>query len=176
MLEEHVKLMAVLQEAGEVVGRKKLQKMIFIAKKLNFPFYEKYDFHFYGPYSEEVTLKIEELTNLGLVLEVQEKTNGCVQYRYSLSEAGERFLENFDVDFPALKDCVQLMNKENARFLELVSTILYFDTFARDEIIRKVEAVKAKQQYTEREFQHAFEFIEQLKALCTHAPETSKTN
>lgn len=176
MLEEHVKLMAVLQEAGEVVGRKKLQKMIFIAKKLNFPFYEKYDFHFYGPYSEEVTLKIEELTNLGLVLEVQEKTNGCVQYRYSLSEAGDRFLENFDVDFPALKDCVQLMNKENARFLELVSTILYFDTFARDEIIRKVEAVKAKQQYTEREFQHAFEFIEQLKALCTHAPETSKTN
>src|SRR5690606_20039687 len=99
----------------------------------------------------------EELTNLGLVLEVQEKTNGCVQYRYSLSEAGDRFLENFDVDFPALKDCVQLMNKENARFLELVSTILYFDTFARDEIIRKVEAVKAKQQYTEREFQHAFE-------------------
>lgn len=174
MLEEHVKLMSVLQTCGEVVGRKKLQKMIFIAKKLNFPFYEKYDFHFYGPYSEEVTLKIEELSNLGLVEEIQEKVNGYVQYRYSLSEAGERFLTNFHVDFPSLRDCVQMMNKENARFLELVSTILYFDEFARDEIIRKVEAVKANQQYTEQEFQHAFKFIEKLKALCTHAPETSK--
>lgn len=174
MLEEHVKLMTVLHEAGEVVGRKKLQKMIFIAKKLNFPFYEKYDFHFYGPYSEEVTLKIEELTNLGLVTEVQEKVNGYVQYRYSLSEAGERFLTNFHVNFPSLRDCVQMMNKENARFLELVSTIFYFDEFAKDDIIRKVEAVKAKQQYTEQEFEHAFAFIEQLKALSIHAPGKSE--
>lgn len=174
MLEEHVKLMTVLQTAGEVVGRKKLQKMIFIAKKLNFPFYEKYDFHFYGPYSEEVTLKVEELTNLGLVLEVQEKVNGYVQYRYALSEEGERFLTNFNVDFPALRDCVLMMNKENARFLELVSTVLYFEHFNKDEIIQKVEAVKEKQRYTQSEIEHAFEFIEQLKTLCVNAAEVTE--
>jgi uncharacterized protein YwgA len=39
--------MKVFASAGEVIGRKKLQKMVYIAKKLNYPFYEKYNFHFY---------------------------------------------------------------------------------------------------------------------------------
>ena len=33
--------------------------MIYIAKKLHFPFEEKFEFHFYGPYSEELTLQLE---------------------------------------------------------------------------------------------------------------------
>lgn len=167
MLENHAKLMAVLQSSGEIVGRKKLQKMIFIAKKLNFPFYEKYDFHFYGPYSEEVTLKIEELVNLGLVVETQEKVGGYVQYRYSLSDKGEQFLINYDVNPLALRRCVKVMNRESARFLELVSTMMYFEHLEKHDIIHKVSVVKEKQYYTEREFSDAFEFIETLKTL-TH--------
>lgn len=73
MLKEHAKLMKVFSDSGEIIGRKKLQKMIYIAKKMQFPFYEKYDFHFYGPYSEELTLQIEELCNLGFLHEVKEK-------------------------------------------------------------------------------------------------------
>lgn len=165
MLKEHAKLMAVLQNAREVVGRKKLQKMIFIAKKLNFPFYEKYDFHFYGPYSEEVTLKIEELVNLGLVVEIQEKVSGYVQYRYSLSDEGEQFLTDYDVNPFALQRCVETMNNESARFLELVSTMLYFEHLDKHEIVQKVSVVKEKQHYSERELDDAFQFIETLKAL-----------
>lgn len=165
MLEDHAKLMLVLQTAGEVVGRKKLQKMIFIAKKLNFPFYEKYNFHFYGPYSEEVTLKIEELINLGLVIEREEKESGYVKYRYSLSEAGERFLCNYNVDFPCLRDCVEMMNRKNARFLELVSTILYFDHLHKQDIIQKIASLKEKQNYSEQEIADAFQMIDTLKTL-----------
>lgn len=65
--------MKVFSDSGEIVGRKKLQKIIYIAKKLELPFYEKYDFHFYGPYSEELTLQVEELCNLGFLHEVKEK-------------------------------------------------------------------------------------------------------
>ncbi|NEU02879.1 YwgA family protein, partial [Escherichia coli] len=43
MLKEHAKLMKVFSDSGEIIGRKKLQKMIYIAKKMQFPFYEKYD-------------------------------------------------------------------------------------------------------------------------------------
>lgn len=74
MLKEHAKLMKVFSDSGEIIGRKKLQKMIYIAKKMQFPFYEKYDFHFYGPYSEELTLQIEELCNLGFLHEVDRKS------------------------------------------------------------------------------------------------------
>ena len=46
MLKEHAKLMKVFSDSGEIIGRKKLQKIIYIAKKMQYPFYEKYDFHF----------------------------------------------------------------------------------------------------------------------------------
>ncbi|CAM5365489.1 hypothetical protein [Bacillus safensis FO-36b] [Bacillus safensis subsp. safensis] len=82
MLKEHAKLMKVFSESGEIVGRKKLQKMIYIAKKLDLPFYEKYDFHFYGPYSEELTLRIEELCNLGFLDEMTAKNQGRTDAQY----------------------------------------------------------------------------------------------
>jgi len=90
LLIDHAKLMKVFATAGEVIGRKKLQKMVYIAKKLNYPFYEKYNFHFYGPYSEEVTLRVEELCNLGFLHELKENKGGYSQYRYSLTETGDR--------------------------------------------------------------------------------------
>ncbi|MDX1772091.1 MAG: YwgA family protein, partial [Planococcaceae bacterium] len=45
MLEEHAKLVEFIHLAGEVSGRKKLQKMVYIAKKMKMPFHEKYEFH-----------------------------------------------------------------------------------------------------------------------------------
>ena len=65
MLNDHAKLMQAVMVSGEIIGRKKLQKMIYIAKKVAFPFHERFQFHFYGPYSEELTLWVEELCNMG---------------------------------------------------------------------------------------------------------------
>ncbi len=165
MLEEHAKLLAVLKSAGEIAGRKKLQKMIYIAKKLNYPFHEKYDFHFYGPYSEEVTLKMEELTNLGLVIETEEKVKGYVQYRYALSEEGNRFLANYNVALPKLSSCVHLLNQQSSRFLELVATMLYFEHLPKEKMLQKVAVVKEKQLYTDGEIEDALQFIERLQAF-----------
>ena len=38
---------------------------------------------------------------------------------------------------PALKDCLLDMNGQNARFLELVSTVLFFDTLEKRRSHRK---------------------------------------
>jgi uncharacterized protein len=150
--------------AGEIVGRKKLQKMIYIAKKINFPFYEKFGFHFYGPYSEELTLRIEELCNLGFLHEMKEKKGGYYQYRYTLTEAGEEFLSHYDIDMPHLKECMQDMNQQNSRFLELVSTILYFENLSKDEVKEKIAFLKSKQRYTEEEIEQAYVYIENLRS------------
>ncbi|ANB58631.1 hypothetical protein GFC29_2665 [Anoxybacillus sp. B7M1] len=169
MLTEHAKIVKAFAAAGEIVGRKKLQKMIYIAKKLNFPFYEKFDFHFYGPYSEELTWRIEELCNLGFLNEVKEKKGGYFQYRYTLTEAGADFLKHYDIHMPHLTECLQDMNEQNSRFLELVSTILYFDNFSKDAVKEKVFLVKSKQRYTEEEIEQAYRYIEQLRHK-TEAP------
>lgn len=155
--------MKVFSAAGEITGRKKLQKMIYIAKKIDYPFYEKYNFHFYGPYSEELTLKVEELCNLGFLNEIKEKKGGYYQYRYSLTEKGQQFLSHYDLDMPPLEDCMQNMNDQNARFLELVSTVLYFDGLEKEEVKEKVFTLKSKQRYTDEEVEEAYQYIEKLR-------------
>jgi uncharacterized protein YwgA len=155
--------MKVFSSSGEITGRKKLQKMIYIAKKINLPFYEKYDFHFYGPYSEELTLRIEELCNLGFLNEMHEKKGGYFQYRYSLTEAGEEFLTHYELEMPPLKECMEDLNSQSARFLELVSTVLFFDTLEKEEVKEKVFTLKSKQKYTEEEIEQAYAYIESIR-------------
>ncbi|MGM7703127.1 YwgA family protein [Pseudalkalibacillus sp. Hm43] len=163
MLEHHARLIALFNYAREVVGRKKLQKMVYIAKKLKFPFGEKYQFHFYGPYSEELTLRVEELCNLGFLEEMKEKVSGYYQYRYVLTEQGEQFLKHYDLELEPLQSCVTSMNEQPSRILELISTILYFDHLAKEEIVEKVQTVKQKQKYTTEEIEEAFNYIDDLK-------------
>ncbi|MGF6953221.1 uncharacterized protein YwgA [Neobacillus sp. B4I6] len=163
MLNDHAKLMQAVMVSGEIIGRKKLQKMIYIAKKVAFPFHERFQFHFYGPYSEELTLRVEELCNMGFLNEVKEKKGGYFQYRYSLTEPGKEFLSVNEVEMPFLQDCLVDMNEQNARFLELVSTVLYFDNLPKEEVMNKVFTLKASQRYTEAEIDEAYQYIESLK-------------
>ncbi|PAK30280.1 hypothetical protein CJ467_10890 [Bacillus velezensis] len=166
MLKEHAKLMKVFSDSGEIIGRKKLQKIIYIAKKMQYPFYEKYDFHFYGPYSEELTLRIEELCNLGFLDEVKEKKGGYFQYRYSLTETGAEFLHHAELTMPDMKKYINSVNSRSSRFLELVSTILYFDGLEAEEKKEKVFTIKSKQKYTDEEYDEALHYIEELKHIC----------
>jgi len=163
LLKDHAKLMQAFAASGEIVGRKKLQKMIYIAKKVDFPFQERFQFHFYGPYSEELTLRVEELCNMGFLHEMKEKKGGYMQYRYSLTSEGMEFLNMNKVELPQLEECLTDMNSQNARFLELVSTILYFDNLAVEEVKEKIFTLKSKQKYTEDEIKQAYEYIEVLR-------------
>ncbi|MGG5255236.1 YwgA family protein [Neobacillus sp. SM06] len=163
MLKDHAKVMQAVFVSGEIIGRKKLQKMIYIAKKIDFPFQERFQFHFYGPYSEELTLRVEELCNMGFLNEVKEKKGGYYQYRYTLTDSGKEFLSLNQVDMPLLKDCLLDMNGQNARFLELVSTVLYFDNLPKEEVVDKVHTLKSSQRYTEEEIDEAYQYIAALK-------------
>ncbi|MED3983331.1 YwgA family protein [Peribacillus simplex] len=163
MFKDHANIINAISTAGEISGRKKLQKIVYIAKKLSFPFHEKFQFHFYGPYSEELTLRVEELCEMGYLNEVREKKAGYYQYCYSITDAGQDFLSIQEVEMPALEACLQDMNEQNARFLELVSTVLYFDTLEKEEVTEKIFTLKSKQKYTLEEIDEAYEYIEQLK-------------
>ncbi|MGV3487913.1 MAG: YwgA family protein [Tuberibacillus sp.] len=165
MLEDHAKLLGLIRHAGEIVGRKKLQKILFIMKKMNFPYQEKFEFHFYGPYSEELSLQIEELCNLHLISEVKEDKGGYHQYRYSLTDEGERFLSFYDINMDTADHFIGILNEQNARYLELVSTLLYFDELPRESLIEKVKVVKQKQNYSDEEIESALAFIESLQAM-----------
>ncbi len=117
LLDNHAKLVKVIASSAGIVGRKKAtKKIIYIMKKLGYPFEEKYTFHFYGPYSEELSLRMEELTNLGFVSEVKESKSNYYQYRYQVTEEGENFLEHSPVDLSNLEAIVNDMNEKSSRF------------------------------------------------------------
>jgi uncharacterized protein len=163
LLKDHAKVMHAIAATGEVIGRKKLQKMIYIAKKMDFPFGEKFQFHFFGPYSEELTVRVEELCNMKFLNEVKEKKGGYYQYRYTLTEGGKEFLAENSLDIPHIHEYFTDMNTQSSRFLELVSTVLYFDNLPKEEVQEKVFTLKSKQRYTVEEIDSAYQYIEELK-------------
>lgn len=162
MLEDHQRLMNLFSVTGEIIGRKKLQKMVYIMKKLGFPFQEKFEFHFFGPYSEELTLRIEELCNFGFLLETKEDKGNYYQYKYEITDSGKEFSASSDVEIPNLRDCFLHLNEKSSRFLELVSTILYFHHLPYEEVVEKIQVIKRKQAYTEKEIDEAYQFIDEL--------------
>ena len=165
-MKDHAKLMQAFFVSGEIVGRKKLQKMIYIAKKLSFPFHEKYQFHFFGPYSEELTLRVEELCNMGFLTEQKEKKSGYTQYRYGITEEGQAFLDAQGSNpMPSVEACLLDLNTQSSRFLELVSTMLYFDGLSEQELVGKIHKVKSKQNYTEEEIKQALNYIKHLSTI-----------
>jgi uncharacterized protein YwgA len=165
MLKRHAKIIRLIEIAGEVSGRKKLQKMVYISKHLKMDFDERFEFHMYGPYSEELTLRVDELCNLGL-LDEQKESKGAIQmYRYTLNDVGRDFLRFHEVDFGPGERAIRRMNEENSRFLELVSTILYFNHLPFEEMKSKIFTFKSKQRYTEEEIHKGLAFVDELQAL-----------
>ena len=166
MLTEHAKVLYLFSQAGEVSGRKKLQKIVYIAQKLHFDFNQRFYFHFYGPYSDELTLEMEEMCELGLMREEREDKGNYQVYRYGLTEKGSRFLEQTKVEMDHLALPLKKLNTSTARFLELVSTILFFEKLPRSEVEEKVFTLKAKSNYTSDEVEEAYRFILELREMC----------
>jgi hypothetical protein len=155
--------------ASEVTGRKKLQKMIYILQKCKLPFEEKFEYHFYGPYSEELTLRVEELCNLGFLEEVKEEKSNYFQYHYSITGDGEVFLQQFASHLPGLEQKVKLLNQQSSRFLELAATMLYFEALPKSEAAEKVSKVKSTQNYSAEEIDQAWEFIRRIIGEVQHS-------
>lgn len=173
MLSRHAKIIRLIEIAGEVSGRKKLQKMVYIGKHLEMGFDERYEFHMYGPYSEELTLRVDELCNMGLLDEQVESKGAIHMYRYTLNETGRDFLRFHEEEFGVNERVIRRMNEENSRFLELVSTILYFSHLPYEEMKAKIFTLKSKQRYTEEEIQKGQAFVEELKDLMKEDGSTS---
>lgn len=163
MLQEHAKIVDFIATAEGITGRKKMQKMIYILKKLGVPFQEKYEFHIYGPYSEELTARVEELCDMGFLSEEREDKGSYVQYKYAVTQEGNDFRGTLKESILDSPEVAGKLNGKSSRFLELTATLLYFDHMEREEQIEKLHIVKAKLNFTRDEIEEAYGFIEELR-------------
>src|SRR5699024_9784365 len=107
---------------------------------------------FFFLYLEYFPLLVEELCNLHLIQESKEDKGNYSRYNYSITEEGQAFLNQFTLDMPNFLPHIELLQDKSSRFLELVSTMLFFaDELEREAVEEKVNKVKPKQKFTEAE-------------------------
>lgn len=162
ILMDYFKLAKVFSCCNSFDSRKKVQKIIYILKEMGYPFNEKFDFHFYGPYSQELALEIETLSYMGILKETKEENQGWNQYSYQITDNGKKWAEKCqDNELNNIEDIVRTLNNKTARELELIATILYFKNLSKEEIIHKIYELKADKNYSENEIKNAFNFIKE---------------
>jgi len=164
MLEDHAKIAALIDQTGGISGRKKLQKAVYIFQRLGYPFQQIFHFHFSGPYSEELSVQLEELCDFGFLIEDREDRNEeeetCF---YRLSEAGEGFLTHYKNVLPTVRRLTEQVMNQNTWFLEAVAILLYFDYLPRIEAIEKAKALNNES--VGENLEHVLAFIDELHML-----------
>jgi uncharacterized protein YwgA len=162
VLEDHAKIAALIDGAGTDICRKKAQKIVYILKKRGYPFHETFHFQFYGPYSDELSLQLDELADFGFLLE-----NGAGQLR--LSQAGRRFIARYRHLLPiSVWPLASLLAERDTAFLELVSTLFYFDRLPLTAAIAKTQALARP--FTKDELHAACDCLRHLKARPAALP------
>ncbi|MFZ5827277.1 MAG: hypothetical protein ACOY94_23510 [Bacillota bacterium] len=131
MFHSYQALTRLLVTASEVRGRKKLQKMVFIAQNLGYPFGEPFELHVWGPFSEVLAVKLKEMVDWGFASEeVLPGPAGNQHYVYTPGPQAHRVAGE---EIPGLSALVQDLNGRDATFLEGVATALYLRAQGRDD-------------------------------------------
>lgn len=114
-----------------VDGRKKLQKMIYVAKVLGYPITEDFTLYLYGPYSEELAGELQCMKELKILTENMLDSS----YTIKLTENGKTFLENFRANIvqkmgretlEKMEKLLEELSSYNPWKLELIATLFYF--------------------------------------------------
>jgi len=108
-------LLLVIKYLGNVKGRTRLQKTLYLLKEY-FGFEISYKFmpYYYGPYSGELQNDIDIFANLGLVdIVVNFLDDGRFRYEHRLTDRGREIAENFEKTYSKeqIKELKKALNK-----------------------------------------------------------------
>lgn len=129
------RLAKLVQWAGAdgVIGRKRLQKVVYFLQKAGCSFGAEYTLHHYGPYSRDVAEACDELVTAQLLEEEEGPLGSVTQYTYKMAERGqaaldqtERRPENPAQSMAPFRALGEELLRTDLWELELGSTILYF--------------------------------------------------
>lgn len=163
MHEAYIPLAQLILLLGEVQGRKKLQKLVYLAQRLGAPFREDFAYHLFGPFSEALANELEEMKMLGLIKETKETTQGGYpQYSYSLTQEGTGLAETKQLVFDSeLVSTLRELNKEDGRKLELKATTWFLleSELPEDEVPEMIQKLKPDQKYRYDEINEALGWV-----------------
>lgn len=163
MFENYAEVLRLIDFAGgSIAGRKKLQKMVFLAQQRGWPFTEVFRYHLYGPFSEQLAIEIEEMKAFGFVTEEKQAGQGSALC-CSLTQQGRSLLEKYanPALSPMFKHLIAEMSQLDSRTLELLATVFFLLKchVSTDEMLDSIKSLKPDRDYTKAEVDKAISFL-----------------
>src|SRR4051812_35269578 len=93
---DNYQLAKLVQWAGTLQTRKKMQKVVFLLQAAGCPFEADFFLHHYGPYSTDVARLTDSLVNNKLLNEEPTENIAGKQYGYSLPSDSKESLQRFE--------------------------------------------------------------------------------
>lgn len=128
-------LAKLVEWAGKLNSRKRLQKVVFLLQASGCPFNADYTLHHYGPYSQEAARLSDEMVQAGLLKEESQENQVGLQYSYDLTEHAKERVKLLEATpqgkemaeqlVPFEKEAKKLL-KMDLKELEVASTMVYF--------------------------------------------------
>jgi uncharacterized protein YwgA len=127
-------LLELIDRLGGVQGRKRLQKLAYVAKVVGLPLEDEFCFHYYGTYSSGLAARVDQLVEAGLLRESERSFANGVEYGYDLTDKARAFLEEVRPTAPtpfrermnAGLDRAAALKDQSVFVLELATSLLYW--------------------------------------------------
>jgi uncharacterized protein YwgA len=134
----------VVASGGEVVGKVRLQKIVYLLDQIGLESGFSYEYHHYGPYSDELADQVEEeVIFRRLKAEHRSRQSDGVSYiAYSASSAGGGDPIDWNIPVDRIRSALAEMQRRSATVLELAATIHWLAVVEerqdwKDELIRR---------------------------------------
>jgi uncharacterized protein YwgA len=164
LLDKLAKIAAALRVAGgSVVGKKKLQKLIFLAQEKGLHLGYDYDFHLHGVYCSELEADLRIAESYGVVsLRLTEEYGNPVEIALNRKAISNSVMDGVVCgdDIRGL-NLIKVLKDEPARVLEVLSTIVYLSNegYKGEEHSKHLHRLKG----------HLVDYFDQAKKLhATH--------
>jgi uncharacterized protein YwgA len=140
---------------GEIVGRKKLHKLIYLLQAKGIDFGQDFIFHFYGVYSPTLSVDLHIAEDLGILIE---ETSGPA-FKIQLKE--ENGSGEAKCGSGTEKELVKFLADQPASVLEVLSTMVYLhqEGFDGERLSAKLNELK---KHLEGHFPKAKELAKEL--------------
>lgn len=163
MFEEYLPICFAVKKCEKILGRKKFQKIFYLAKRAGIPIHETFKWNMFGPYSKELASEIDVLCEMELLLE---KGSLGGEFSYEITEKGNAFLEKSlssvePASYGLFAKILEVLNKFSSQDLEKMASIEFLVEEGYDHPYIKTFLEHAKN-YSPEEIEKGKETLSEL--------------
>ena len=173
----------IVQREGVVDGRTRLQKLSYLVNVAGWNSIDDYRFHYYGPFSDSLTNYVEEMCQLGWLLESPLETiNGNTFYKYSSADTDKTRALVSRIEDPKLVSRTEGLLSQLKNFssdeLEIMASLVFLNQNEKldgEELVKRAKELKPRFSETEiREASKIFKILANFEPrFATRVPLTA---